>query len=97
LAVYDDEAGLRAVHLPQLASQQLQSLADEAAGGLWLGSAAGVARLQDGQAEQWRHADDAELNEVEAILVDRQGRVWFGTNDGLVLLEGDAWRRFRQT
>ena len=95
LAVYDDDKGLRTVHVPELSEQQVLSLAEDGDGGLWIGSASGVARIHDGQVEYWTQAEEDALNEIEAVLVDRQGRVWLGTNDGLVMHEGDTWRRFR--
>lgn len=40
---------------------------------------------------------DLPSNQVEAVCIDGNGDVWFGTNDGLCRFDGNNWQVFRQT
>lgn len=66
------------------------ALADDGAGGLWIGTDDGLDRLdpETGSVSQLRHdgtgAAGLPANKVQALLRDRAGRLWVGTTGGLV-------------
>ena len=69
-----------------LSENVVLSLAPGADGVLWLGTSGGGAVRYDGASFQVvRLGSSAAENIVEAILVDRLGRLWCGTRAGLVL------------
>jgi diguanylate cyclase (GGDEF)-like protein/PAS domain S-box-containing protein len=95
---------IRRVELPGGLRPTLRSLAGAPDGALWLGtSGAGAYRLAaDGRTlTQIPPGDGGGLRvshpNVHALLVDRRGRVWFGTGDGLNVLEpgNGGMRHFR--
>jgi ligand-binding sensor domain-containing protein/two-component sensor histidine kinase len=70
---------------------QVNSLAEDGAGALWIGTDVGIyRRFADGRLEQLTVRDGIPANDVNAVLVDRQGRVWAGTrSSGLAMLTTD--------
>jgi ligand-binding sensor domain-containing protein/tetratricopeptide (TPR) repeat protein len=76
-------------------------VAVDRAGGAWLGHAGGLLRFDpagDRSASAGGHLEPvAELagRAVRALLADRSGRLWAGTDDGLRALEGGRWRTVR--
>ncbi|HJR58702.1 MAG TPA: two-component regulator propeller domain-containing protein [Vicinamibacterales bacterium] len=70
---------------------QINSLAEDGAGALWIGTDIGVfRRFPDGRLEQYTIRDGVPANDVNAILADRQGRIWIGTrSSGLAVLTAD--------
>ena len=63
-------------------------------GVLDLGAGASI-RCYDGNV--WRSystADGLVQGQVEAILVDRAGNVWFGTRGGVSRFDGTSWRSY---
>lgn len=73
---------------------QVNSLTEDRAGALWIGTDIGLfRRFPDGRLEQYTIRDGVPANDVNAILVDRQGRVWAGTrSSGLAVLVADRTR-----
>ena len=69
-------------------ASQINSLAEDHASVLWIGTDIGIfRRFGDGRLEQLTVRDGIPANDVNAILVDRQGRVWAGTrSSGLAVL-----------
>jgi signal transduction histidine kinase/ligand-binding sensor domain-containing protein len=64
-------------------------------GGLWLGTANGLVRYQDGQTNWFRSDLCPALRNVRTILEDREGNVWFGSGgNGIGCLQPDG--RIRQ-
>ncbi len=106
LYLLDPEAkSARRIGTAPLAHADLRTLAVGRDGLLWIGStSAGLFRFdpalggvrqypyRNGQADGLSHAA------VHAVLVDRKGRVWIGTSDGLDLLDPvqNRLRHFRQ-
>ncbi|RMG54459.1 MAG: hypothetical protein D6722_29010, partial [Bacteroidetes bacterium] len=63
------------------------------AGGLWMGTDAGLARLQQGQLQL---VADGPPGSVLALLRDPKNQTWAGTNQGLYLRQGNGpWRPFQ--
>ncbi len=66
---------------------QVTAIAEDEHGTLWLGTGAGVLRFDPATgAYRVQRFDDPALNDalqVKALLLDRRGRVWFGTEEGL--------------
>lgn len=65
------------------------SLAEDRAGGLWIGSYGdGVYRLgPDGSVRRYGTTDGLPHGNIRAIAEDAQGRIWLGTQRGVVWLE----------
>ncbi len=71
------------------------AVAAAADGGLWLGTnGAGLVRFKDGASTGYTVAEGLGSNIVRAVLVDRAGRVWAGTENGLGCLEGGKLRLY---
>ncbi len=85
-----------------LPSNDVNSLADDGAGGLWVGGDnGGVARLSaDGiwtAYEKQRHYYSYPGNDIKALAVDGMGGVWVGNSDSLGRLSADgSWIYFGQ-
>ncbi|NVO83306.1 hybrid sensor histidine kinase/response regulator [Hymenobacter terrestris] len=73
------------------------ALAQDAAGGLWVGTVGeGAFYLQEGRLRHYTTASGLLHNDIYAILPDRQGRVWFATHGtGLAVLEAGKFRVYR--
>ncbi len=65
------------------------SLAQDRAGGLWIGSYGdGLYRLDpDGSVQRYGTAEGLPYGNIRAIAEDAQGRIWLGTQRGVVWLE----------
>jgi ligand-binding sensor domain-containing protein len=65
-------------------------------GTLWVGTDRNgvVALRKDGGVTRYGLAEGLPNEEIRVILEDRRGRVWIGTNGGLVLLDGGHFRVF---
>jgi len=72
---------------PLLPDDGVPSLAQDAAGNLWVGTVNnGVLRLGKSGVEKFTSLRGLPNNRVAALLVDREGSVWAGTNAGLLRL-----------
>jgi diguanylate cyclase (GGDEF)-like protein len=75
---------------PLLPSDGVPSLAEDAAGNLWIGTVNnGLLRLSKSGVERFTSLRGLPNNRVASLLIDREGSVWAGTNAGLLRL-GDA-------
>ncbi len=63
-------------------------------GTLWLGTPAGVTMFQGSDQRHFDVADGLAGSDVRAILIDSQGRKWFGTNGGASMYDGFAWTSY---
>ncbi len=61
---------------------------------LWLGTPAGVTMLQGSEQRHFDVADGLAGSDVRAILIDSQGRKWFGTDGGASMYDGFAWTSY---
>lgn len=85
LAQTDTARWVAAHALPQ--NDEPTALAQGSDGFLWVGGSAGLSRF-DGVA--WRHIpmEGTRNQRVSAVLFDPQGRLWFGSDEGLFVLAG---------
>ncbi len=66
---------------------QVNSLAEDSAAALWIGTDIGLLRrFADGRIERFTIHDGVPANDVNAVLVDRQGRIVVGTRSAGVAL-----------
>ncbi|SET78527.1 hybrid sensor histidine kinase/response regulator [Hymenobacter actinosclerus] len=79
------------------AGLSVNALAQDAAGGLWVGTVGqGAFYLHQGSLRHYTTATGLLHNDIYAILPDRQGRVWFATHGtGLAVLEAGKFRVYR--
>jgi ligand-binding sensor domain-containing protein len=65
-------------------------------GGLWVGTAIGLLRFQNGQTNWLRSELGPPLRNVRAIIEDREGNLWFGSGgNGIGCLQPDsAWAHY---
>ena len=70
-------------------------------GSLWAGFAfsetGGISRLHEGTVTTYGEREGLVRGSVNAILEDRAGVVWAGTNTGLFRLDGQRWRQIGGT
>ena len=72
---------------PLLPNEGVPSLARDATGNLWIGTVNnGLLRLSDAGVEKFTSLRGLPNNRVAALLVDREGSIWAGTNAGLLRL-----------
>ncbi len=72
---------------PLLPNDGVPSLARDATGNLWIGTVNnGLLRLADADVEKYTSLRGLPNNRVAALLVDREGSIWAGTNAGLLRL-----------
>ncbi len=87
LAMYD-RPNERFQRMPVSPGGAVSAIADDASGGTWVGTGAGLDYLQQGQVTR-HYAHDSVAphtlpdNQVRALLVDRHGDLWIGSNTGL--------------
>jgi ligand-binding sensor domain-containing protein len=72
-----------------LPSDAVYALLPDPAGGLWVGTAQGVARVRGERVEPVTNEALRGLA-IQAMLRDREGNLWFGGGAGLVMLESAA-------
>jgi diguanylate cyclase (GGDEF)-like protein len=81
-----------------LSSASLRDIIDDGAGGIWVATDNGLDHLhtETGEVEHFRHnSDDPDSlpdDRIRALFRDREGRLWVGTQAGLVLREPGAKR-----
>lgn len=106
---FDGVNWLRITAADGLADSEVHAIYEDRQGNIWFGTVHGVSRLNlsDTQgargysAEQIRlktytSADGLAGDGVNAIVQDRQGDLWFGTDNGLSRFDGTSWTNYRQ-
>jgi len=82
-------------HGPGLNGVEIRSFLRDRRGDLWIGTSGnGVARVHGGRTIWRRFSGSGQRNAVYCLMEDREGRIWVGTGDGLVSLEGAAHHRW---
>jgi len=67
------------------------------AGGLWIGTALGLLRYQDGKATWFSEHNGQTLRDVRTVAEDNRGAVWFGmAGEGLARMKDGQIRQFRK-
>jgi len=92
-----------------LADNEVHAIYEDRQGNMWFGTAHGVSRLPFSNAqgargyvseqirlETYTRAEGLAGDRVNAIIQDRQGNLWFGTDDGLSRFDGANWTNYRQ-
>jgi diguanylate cyclase (GGDEF)-like protein len=80
----ENDALVPAAELPDRAA--VSAIADDGAGGLWLGTTAGLWHF-DPASGALRQAEGLPDPRVRALLLDHAGRLWAATNGGLALAQ----------
>ena len=85
--VYRRDGERFALESPLLPNDGVPSLARDAAGNLWVGTVNnGLLRVTKSGVEKFTSLRGLPNNRVAALLVDREGSIWAGTNAGLLRL-----------
>ena len=71
----------------------VRALLQDADGGLWVGSNAGLAYRNRGRTRLYTLADGLPALQVQALYRDRAGVLWIGTSDGIAALSADGTLR----
>ncbi|MFN6507039.1 diguanylate cyclase [Xanthomonas translucens pv. translucens] len=72
---------------------KVRALLQDADGGLWVGSNAGLAYRNRGHTRLYTLADGLPALQVQALYRDRAGVLWIGTNDGIAALAANGTLR----
>ena len=79
-----------------LADNIVESIFEDDAGHLWVGTLRGLSRLEDGQFTTYTMADGLPVNSVLALCQDREGDLWIGTEGGgLAKWDGERFTTFK--
>lgn len=92
-----------------LADNEVHAIYEDPQGNIWFGTDRGVSRLlfsdargargyvsEQIQLQTYTSADGLAGDKVNAIVQDRQGNLWFGTDNGLSRFDGTNWVSYRQ-
>ena len=74
-----------------LADYWVYALAEAEPGILWIGTWAGANRLEVDQARFETYYDELVNEWVYGVDIDRHGRVWFATEGGVSMFDGQRW------
>ena len=80
-----------------LGDDEVNALAQDGSGRLWVGTASGLDALAPGAADFEHYGDSADIQNVQALLVDARQTLWIGAGRGLAQwpLKGGAAQRRR--
>lgn len=84
----------RFTHLPQLAGAFVFSIAEDAAGAMWIGTDRGLGQLAGGRLRLYTPKEGLGGDTVYAVLPARDGSIWAGTQKGLTQLRNGALRTY---
>lgn len=106
---FDGVNWLRITAADGLADSEVHAIYEDRQGGIWFGTVRGVSRLDPLNTQGARgysaeriilktytSADGLAGDGVNAIIQDRQGNLWFGTDNGLSRFDGTHWTNYRQ-
>lgn len=90
-----DAEGRRLPTTITLPNGRISALRVDRAGALWIATAGGVARLQNGKIETFTNNNGLSSNLVLSLFEDREGSIWIGTEaGGLNLLKSKKFNTF---
>ncbi len=76
------------------AGEKVETIYEDRAGSIWLGTTGGLFRFQDGRFEDFGAATGLGPGTVHAVLEDREGRLWVAVQgNGLKVLD-PAWQTY---
>jgi len=80
-----------------LVSQYIRSIFQDSKGNLWFGTLGdGVVRYDVKTLTYFSHPDGFSNNTVYAIAEDKNGHMWFGTDQGVYKYDGKTFRNYNQ-
>ncbi|MBK9272418.1 MAG: OmpA family protein [Saprospiraceae bacterium] len=69
-------------------------------GDIWVGSSNGLFRVSDDQIKILNHytSNNSKLksNQINSLFPDSEGRLWVGTNEGVVIIKDKSWSHFEK-
>lgn len=77
-----------------LADYWIYSFAEQPDGVLWIGTWAGANRVTPDNLEFTTYIDELINEWVYGIDIDSKNRVWFGTEGGVSMFDGETWRHW---
>lgn len=78
-----------------LPDQNILSVADDRAGTMWFGTAAGLASYNGTSWKIYRAGDlGLASDQINSLEVDYTGRIWIGTQSGAAMKDGSAWKAY---
>ena len=75
-----------------LADYWVYSIGEQSSGALWVGTWAGVNRIDPVSHAMTTYVKELINEWVYGIAVDQEDRVWFGTEGGVSMFDGSRWR-----
>ncbi len=69
------------------------SFCQDSKGIRWLGGYGGLFRIENGKCIKENISPQIKEKRFNAILEDHKGRIWFGTDSGLLIKDGDKYRQ----
>ena len=95
--VYRRQGGRFVLQSPELPDDGVPSLAADSSGNLWVGTVNnGLLRQRTASLERFTSLRGLPNNRVAALLVDREGSIWAGTNAGLLRLSDAPFSTFNR-
>lgn len=89
---YSPGQGIRAFSFAGGAQESpVNEVLEDRDGNIWVGTTAGVARLQDGQIPLVPESSEDSRTSVRALFEDREGNLWAGTTAGLIRFRDDVF------
>jgi ligand-binding sensor domain-containing protein/signal transduction histidine kinase len=80
----------------RLPNDHARSLLQDHTGAIWISATgAGLSRIRGGRTDTFTPREGLAGVDVRALVEDRRGRIWAGTEDGVSVVDGDTVRTFR--
>jgi signal transduction histidine kinase/ligand-binding sensor domain-containing protein/CheY-like chemotaxis protein/HPt (histidine-containing phosphotransfer) domain-containing protein len=74
-----------------LPHERVRSILRDRSGALWVGTAGGLARLQDGRFRVWKQRDGLPADYIRVLYEDGDATLWIGTDGGLAHWTGERF------
>ena len=84
---YDNQKFLK---FPEVDEADVLSLLADKQGNLWVGTDAGLFRIQNGKVKKYTVQQGLSGDVIEALSYDRDGNLWIGTNAGLTRFRNEG-------